>query len=288
MTRRLAFQKYHGCGNDFIIVDETRGRKTPDGERSRLAQRLTDRHFGIGADGIIFIERAPGADGSMRLFEPAGNEADMCGNGIRCVGAYLMGKLERDFVDVLSKDGVKRVTRVGRDYSVEMGVVRTTGLHLRDYYTGVKRDSDSMMRLRLRVGSKSLTGALVNSGEPHFITRTMALDALKVPEMGDTINKDRRRFPKGVNLNFVEVTSPHAIRIRTYERGVYDETLSCGTGATASAAVSVMLAWVRPGTVTVATRGGRLRIAFREGGQAVMSGPASLVFEGVLEGVRRA
>lgn len=281
MTKRFAFQKYHGCGNDFIIVDELRGRKTPDGERSRLAKKLTDRHFGVGADGIIFIERARGADGSMRLFEPAGNEADMCGNGMRCVGAYLMDKLGRDSVDVLSRDGVKRVTRAGQDYSVEMGVVRTTGLHLRSYYTGVKRDSDSMMRLRLRAGRKSLTGALVNSGEPHFVTRTRALDSLEVPEIGDTVNKDRRHFPRGVNLNFVQVDSPHAIRIRTYERGVYDETLSCGTGATASAAVSVMLGWVRPGTVTVATRGGRLRIALGQDGQAVMSGPASLVFEGV-------
>ncbi len=282
MARRLAFQKYHGCGNDFIIVDEMSGRKTPDGERSRLARQLTDRHFGIGADGMIFIERASGADGSMRLFEPAGNEADMCGNGMRCVGAYLADKLGRNSVDVLSRDGIKRVTRTGRDFSVEMGAVRTTGRDLRSYYTGVKRDSDSMMRLRLRAGTKSLTGALVNSGEPHFVTKTRTLDTLKVPEIGNSVNKDKRRFPKGVNLNFVQVASSHAIKIRTYERGVYDETMSCGTGATASAAVSVMLGWIRPGPVTVATRGGRLRIAFRQDGQAVMSGPASLIFEGAL------
>jgi diaminopimelate epimerase len=283
MTRRLAFQKYHGCGNDFIIIDEMRGRTTPDGERSRLAKMLTDRHFGIGADGLIFIERAKGADGSMRLFEPAGNEADMCGNGMRCVGAYIMEKLGKDSVDVLSKDGLKKVVRAGRGYSVEMGVVRTTGHYLKKYYTGAARDSDSMMRVRIRAGRRYLTGALVNSGEPHFVTRTADLEPLRVRDIGDTVNADRKSFPLGVNLNFVQATSSRSIRIRTYERGVYDETLACGTGATASAAVSLMLGWVRAAPVTVVTKGGAIRIALMEDGTAVMSGPAVRVYEGVLE-----
>lgn len=287
MKRELKFTKFHGCGNDFIIVDEMHGRKTTDTERSRLARMLTDRHFGIGADGMIFVERARGVDGLMRLFEPAGNEADMCGNGMRCLGAYLMDTLGKDLVDVLSKDGVKRIARDGRGYSVEMGRVRTSGRHLRSYYAGVRHDSDSMMHVRISAGGRSLTGALVNSGEPHFVSRTRDLASLRVSEIGDAVNSDKRVFPRGVNLDFVRVTSPHTIRIRTYERGVFGETLACGTGATASAGVSAMLGWVRPGPVTVVTEGGRIQVSFRDEGSAVMTGPAVRVFEGTLELSRR-
>lgn len=292
MIRKLEFEKFHGCGNDFIIVDEMRGRRTPDRERSRLAKILTDRHFGIGADGIIFVEPATGADASMRLFEPAGNEADMCGNGMRCVGAYVMERQGKDSVRVLSKDGVKTVTRTREGYSVEMGMVRTTGRFLKKYYTGVVRDSEPMMRVRIRAGRLSMVGALVNSGEPHFVTKAAEIGSLNVRGIGDTVNADRRLFPLGVNLNFVQPVSPRSIRIRTYERGVYDETLACGTGATASAAVALMLGWVRGGPVTVVARGGAMRITLISGGTAVMSGPAVRVFEGSIhipsgKGLRR-
>jgi len=283
MVREYRFEKYQGCGNDFVMIDEMKGRKTPDKERSSVARTLTDRHFGIGADGVIFIESARGLDGSMRLFEPAGNEADMCGNGMRCVGAYLMAKLKKDEVLVLSRDGVKRVKSVRDEFSVEMGPVRTLGRDLKEYYAAVRSDSASMMDIRIGSGENALRGALVNSGEPHFVTRTKALDSLDVPRIGDAINADKKRFPKGVNLNFVQTTSRDRIRIRTYERGVYDETMACGTGATASAAVAVMLRWVRPGPVSVVTRGGRIGIQLRDEGTALMTGPARKVFEGTVE-----
>lgn len=283
MTRKITFHKYQGCGNDFIIVDEMHGPTTPDRDRSRLAKALTDRHFGIGADGLIFIENARGVDGSMRLFEPAGNEADMCGNGMRCVGAYLMAKSGRDSVDVLSRDGPKKVVRVNRGYSVEMGAVRTTGRHLKAYYRGVRKDSESMMDVVVKAGGRSLRGALVNSGEPHFVTKVRDLESLLVPSIGDAVNANKKLFPHGVNLNFVQVISRRSIRIRTYERGVYNETLACGTGATASAAVALMLDWVRAGQVTVVTKGGAIRVSVNEDGTAIMSGPAVHVFDGELE-----
>jgi diaminopimelate epimerase len=99
-------------------------------------------------------------------------------------------------------------------------------------------------------------------------------------DLGESVNADRMRFPKGVNLNFVEVEGLHSIRIRTYERGVYGETMACGTGATASAAVALMLGWVRPGKVSVKTRGGRLTIGMDRSGRATMTGPATRVYEG--------
>jgi diaminopimelate epimerase len=280
MKHDFRFVKYHGCGNDFIIRDEIDSKPTPDRTRSKLAKMLTDRNFEVGADGILFIEKAKDADASMRLFEPAGNEADMCGNGIRCIAAYLTEKLGKDEVDILTRDGIKHVAKVGDEYRVDMGTIRSHRDDLRGYVADKGKGSDSMLVFSVKARGKSFKGAIVNSGEPHIVVRTRALDALDMNGIGDSLNQDKKRFPKGVNINFVQTTGPHTIMVRTYERGVYRETLACGTGSTAAAAVSLMLGWVRPGTVNVLTRGGRLRIRVDSQGAATMTGPAVSVYEG--------
>jgi diaminopimelate epimerase len=285
MKHDFRFVKYQGCGNDFIIKDELEGRKTPDRYRSTLAKTLCDRHFKVGADGVIFLERARGVDGSMRLFEPAGNEADMCGNGIRCIAAYLTQKLGKSEVDVLTRDGVKHIVRKCDSYTVEMGLIRTNRNDLKEYISDKGKARDSMMDIEIKAGRKVLRGSLVNSGEPHFVSKTNDLASLDVKEIGDSVNRNRKRFPKGVNLNFVQVIGPHTISIRTYERGVYDETLACGTGATASAAVALMLGWVKPGLVEVKVRGGILEIKVNKNRRAFMTGPAEAEFEGVLKAI---
>lgn len=282
MRRDFSFVKYQGCGNDFIIRDELAGPTTPDRARSKLARELTERHFKVGADGVIFIEKAKGVDGSMRLFEPAGNEADMCGNGIRCVASYLMDKLGKDAVEVLTRDGVKRIVRVGDQFRVDMGIVRTDRASLRQYFTDTGPSDDSMLAFSVRAGKRALNGAIVNSGEPHIVVRTDDLSGEDVRALGEAVNADKSRFPTGVNLNMLEVAGPHSIKIRTYERGVYDETLACGTGATAGAAVSLLLGWVKPGPVAVETRGGRMSIELSEDKRAFMTGPARLEFEGTV------
>lgn len=283
MKHDFGFVKYHGCGNDFILRDEMDVKPTSDRARSVMAKKLTDRNFMVGADGVLFIEKAKGVDASMRLFEPAGNEADMCGNGIRCIAAYLMDKLGKSEVDVLTRDGVKHVVRVGKEYAVDMGTVRWHRSDLRAYIKDKGKASDSMLSIRVRAkGGDVLIGSIVNSGEPHIVVRKAALDSLDMTAIGDSVNLDRKRFPQGVNINFVQVTGTHSVRVRTYERGVYDETLACGTGATASAAVALMLGWVKPGTVNVHTRGGRIKIRMDKNGKASMAGPAVRVFEGSL------
>lgn len=282
MKRDFRFLKYQGCGNDFIIVDEMSGRKTPDPERSRLARILTDRRFRVGADGLIFVESAPGADGSMRLFEPAGNEADMCGNGIRCVADYLFRKLGKNELDVMTRDGPKRIVRMGSEYRVDMGLVRTTLRDLRQYIRQNGGPTESMMDIEVQAGRRPLRGALVNSGEPHLVFRSRKLESEDVDGLGTMVNADKKKFPKGVNLNFVQVEGPHTIKVRTYERGVYAETLACGTGATASAAVALLKGWVKPGPVKVLPPGGTLTIEMEENGRAYMTGPAECEFEGRL------
>jgi len=285
MKYDFKFAKYQGCGNDFIIKDEMGAPTIPDSDRSKLARKLCDRHFNIGADGVIFIERAKGVDASMRLFEPAGNEADMCGNGIRCVASYLTDKLGKSEVDILTRDGVKHIVRKGDAYTVDMGLIRTRRKDLKEYVSDKGKAGDSMMDMEISAGRRMFRGSLVNSGEPHFVSKTTNLSSLDVRGIGDTVNKNRKRFPKGVNLNFVQVEGPHEISIRTYERGVYGETLACGTGATASAAVALMLGWVKQSPVNVKVRGGQLKIRVDKDGRAYMTGPAEAEFEGVLKAV---
>ncbi|MGQ9587759.1 MAG: diaminopimelate epimerase [Thermoplasmata archaeon] len=282
MRYSFDFIKFQGCGNDFILKDETAGPRIPDPHRSKMAMFLCDRHFWIGADGILFVEEANGADGSMRLFEPAGNEADMCGNGLRCVGAFLMGKLGKTEVDVLTRDGIKRVTRVGDQYRADMGFVRALREDLANYLSDRGSPESSMIEFPLELSGKKISASFVNTGEPHIVIVAENLDSVDVAAIGEEVNKDVRRFPKNVNVDFVQVTGPHDISVRTYERGVFDETLACGTGATACACVCLLRNLVRPGIVNVQTRGGVLRVEMASDGRTHMTGPALPVFQGRL------
>lgn len=276
------FIKYEGCGNDFILKDETEGAVTPDSDRSKLAKILCHRHFQVGGDGILFIERAKGVDGSMRLFEPDGGEANMCGNGVRCIGSYLAEKLQKPEVDVLTRDGVKRISRIGTEYRVQMGTVRTRRRDLDTYLADKGESSDVLLRLPVRVDDRVMSASLVNTGEPHLVFISDNVVAVDVRCVGETINRDRTRFPKGMNVNFTQITGLHEISNRTYERGVFDETMACGTGATASAAVSLLLNLVAPGPVKVTTLGGVITVDIDKDGNAQMTGPAKAVFKGEL------
>lgn len=280
MERDITFLKYQGCGNDFILRDELDGKTTPDAERSLLARKLWDRHFWVGSDGILFVEDAEGADGSMRLFEPAGNEADMCGNGLRCVAAFLMKKLGKDEVDVLTKDGIKHIVRRGDEFTVDMGPVRTRRRDLAKYVTDAGSPDDSMMRFPVTIAGAPTMASILNTGEPHIVAVTGDLDGADMDAIGTEVNADRRRFPEYVNINLMKVQGPHEIAVRTYERGVFKETLACGTGTTACASAALMLDMVAPGPVRVHARGGDLTIELHPDGRASMTGPAIEVFEG--------
>jgi diaminopimelate epimerase len=280
MRHSLHFEKYQGCGNDFVLVDEMEEVRTRDEDRSALAKRLCDRHFGIGADGLIFIELADGCDGSMRLFEPAGNEADMCGNGLRCVAAYLSEKLGKDDLSILSRDGVKRVVKSDGQYRADMGPVRTLRRDLDQYIRDDGQPTDSMLGVPLYGRDDPLRVCILNTGEPHIVVFTEELSSVDVPGLGAELNSDRTRFPLGINLNFAQVNGPDEISVRTYERGVYNETMACGTGATACAAASLLSGRVSGDHVNVSTRGGVLRIDVQEDGRSFMTGPAERVFVG--------
>lgn len=279
----LDFFKYQGCGNDFVIIDETATHQTEDRVRGILATKLCDRHLGIGADGIIFVEPADGCDGSMRLFEPAGNEADMCGNGLRCVAAFLFTTSEKDEFTILTRDGVRKVAKTDDEYRVDMGPVRSLRSDLQQYVRDEGLPTDSMMDFHLHNDASSQKACMLNTGEPHIVTFTDDISSVNVAEIGASLNADRDRFPLGVNINFVQVTGPSEITIRTYERGVYGETMACGTGATACAAASLITGRTESRKVDVVTRGGILRIEVAQDGHAFMTGPAIMAFAGHIE-----
>ncbi len=283
MRAPLDFFKYQGCGNDFVIVDEMTTHPTADRMRGILATKLCDRHFGIGADGLIFLEPADDCDGAMRLFEPAGNEAEMCGNGLRCVAAFLSTSSAKDEFAILTPDGIKRVAKTGDEYRADMGPIRFLRGDLQQYIKDDGKPTDSMMDFPLYDDSSAPRASMLSTGEPHIVVFTDDISSVNIAEIGASLNADRDRFPLGVNINFVQEIGPDEMTIRTYERGVYDETMACGTGATACAAASILSGRTASRIVNVITRGGRLRIEVARDGHAFMTGPAIMVFTGRIE-----
>jgi len=281
--RGLAFTKLHGNGNDFILIDEMAREIVAEGQKKSLARASCHRNFGIGADGVLFLSGSPRADLSMRLIQPDGSEAEMCGNGIRCLAKYAFdtGYVGQSFaVDTLA--GVIPVQVRERESGfwarVNMGEPRFDRPSIPACGEGELLDQV--------VGGLKVSA--VNTGVPHAVVFVEDLSF----DIAGTAPPIRHSdtFPEGTNVNFVKLesrggpkggSSPDAgqtIEIRTFERGVEGETLSCGTGSVAAAAVARRLALVDD-EVTVLTRGGPLIITF-EGEEAFMEGPAVTVYSG--------
>jgi diaminopimelate epimerase len=265
------FTKLHGNGNDFILVDEVRQELVPEAMKAPFAMRCCRRNFGIGGDGVLFLVRSDSADLGMRLFQPDGSEAEMCGNGIRCLAKYAWenGYVGETF-EVETPAGIIPIEVKVMDNcfwaKVDMGVPKFE----RSAIPAVGSGEFLMERL------DDFDVSAVNTGVPHAV---IFLDDLEIPidDLAPLI-RHSSVFPEGANVNFVKVGNP--FEIRTFERGVEGETFSCGTGAVASAAVARKLGLAED-EVLVETRGGPLIILF-ENGHAYMEGPAVTVFSGEL------
>ena len=183
----------------------------------------------------------------------------------------------------MTQDGVKKVTRKAAGFEVDMREVRFARKHLSQYVSDPGDPDDSMLEFSIDCCGSTRQGSLLNTGEPHVILFEDDISAVDVVSAGVEVNSDRDRFPKNINLNFVQIDGPGAISIRTYERGVFDETLACGTGATASAAAAILKGRVIERTVAVTTRGGLLTIRLEDDHRAHMAGPAVRVFSGTLD-----
>ncbi|MBU4374201.1 MAG: diaminopimelate epimerase [Euryarchaeota archaeon] len=266
----IPFTKLHGNGNDFILLDEYRGEIVK--EKCAFARTYCDRRFGVGGDGVLYLGSSDKADIRMRIFNPDGTEAEMCGNGIRCLVKYALDE-----------------GYVGENASVETiaGVLSTSSRTEEKTWITVNMGRPAFERKKipaegtgefLNVALHGYNVSSVNTGVPHAVIFMESFDA-DVMHVAPKIRYNPV-FPKGTNVNFVLVNSNNEITIRTYERGVEAETLSCGTGAVACAAITHRLG--KTGNmVKVNTKGGELRITLSKDG-AFMEGSAERVFEGTV------
>jgi diaminopimelate epimerase len=268
---RIPFWKMHGAANDFILADD-RGGTFPAGDRAWLAA-IAARRTGVGCEGIILIQPSKQADFRMRFFNPDGREAEMCGNGARCVArlAQEIGAAPAT-MRLETMAGPMEAQVAGANVTLRMTVPH--GWRLREPLTAAGR---------------SLAASFVNTGVPHAVVELSAaeLAELNVQELGAAIRYHAAYAPAGTNANFIAVTGPRSLRIRTYERGVEAETLACGTGVTAGALIAAKLGLVRtPVSVAVAS-GDTLTVdawLTDAGAEAVtLQGPTAHVFQGVLD-----
>lgn len=264
------FTKLHGNGNDFILIDEYNEEIVRD--KSAFARKYCDRRFGIGGDGVLYLGISDKADISMRIFNPDGTEAEMCGNGIRCLVKYAMDEgYVKENAKVETPAGVLSISSRIEDrtwINVNMGKPEFAREKIPAKGTGEF----------LNVGLHGYNVSAVNTGVPHAV---IFVDSLEddLMQIAPNIRYDPV-FPKGANVNFVLVKSRNEITIRTYERGVEAETPSCGTGSVACAAIAHKLGKTG-GKVRVNTKGGELRILLSRDG-AFMEGTAERVFEGTI------
>ncbi len=234
----LQFAKMTGAGNDFIVIDD---RKNSVGEDAReMAKQLCRRRLSVGADGLILVLPSSRCDFRMRYFNADGSEADMCGNGGRCVARFVRERgIAGDEMCFESRSGTHKASIID-DREVRLAMTDPRAILL-DFELTLKGE-------RVRVHR-------VNTGVPHAVLEVDDLGSFPVVEAGRAIREHRKFMPEGTNVDFVRVTGPGSISLRTYERGVEDETLACGTGAVASAVVMAAKGRVSP-PVSVLTRGG--------------------------------
>jgi diaminopimelate epimerase len=273
----LRFTKMHGLGNDFVVLDGVSQTVALTPEQCR---RIADRHFGVGCDQILLVEKPSRADADFRyrIFNADGGEVEQCGNGARCFVRFVHdhGLTDKTAIRVETASGViePRLLDNGQ-VTVDMGAPRFAPADI-----PFVADAEAMT-YPLKVGQHIIEIAALSMGNPHAVLRVNDLDSAPVDILGAAI-ESHARFPQRVNAGFMQVLTPHDIRLRVYERGV-GETLACGTGACAAAVAGIRQGWLQS-PVSVHTRGGDLVIEWAGMGHPVlMTGPAVTVFEGELE-----
>jgi len=281
MKVKFDFIKYQACGNDFILKDERAGISVPDEKRPEIAKKLCDRHFGVGADGVLFVEKSEKADGRMRLFDREYREALMCGNGIRCVADYLYNELKKDRLFIDTKDGLKEILRVGENlYRVNMGRFRYLMKDVKKIFKGNFPEDEELLDKEMAFpGLGKVRASIVSTGEPHAVIFVEDIEKEDINKYGKSITGNFELFPYGVNTDLCQVIDDETIKVRTYEAGVYYETMACGTGATACAAVAYFTGRTKKNKVKVVTRGGEMTIEVGKD-TLLMTGPAYPVFKG--------
>lgn len=275
----VRFTKMQGAGNDYVYIN---GFVEQVKDPGALAKRISDRHFGIGSDGLVLILPSETCDFQMCMFNADGSEAEMCGNASRCVGKYVFDNkmTTKHSVTLETKAGVKTLklfTKGEMVYLVEvdMGSPILNGLDI-----PVRLELDEVINYPLDINNKLFHVTCVSMGNPHAIIYVEDVDTTD-PATNGSIIENHPFFPKRTNVEFVEVVNRSLLKMRVWERGA-GETFACGTGACATLVASV-LNDVCERTATVRLLGGDLKIEWRENGHIYMTGPAVTVFTGEIE-----
>lgn len=278
----MKFTKMEGCGNDYVYVDGSK-EHVPAEQKSEMVKKLSDRHFGIGGDGVIFINPSTEADFKMEMYNMDGSRSEMCGNGIRCVGKYVYdhGLTDKTDITVVSCGKVKYLQLYVDEATGKVSSVRVNmgSPVLEASEIPVVAQGSPVVGEPIRVDGKEYRMTCVSMGNPHaVIFMDRMIDDETMLHIGPEF-ESHERFPRRTNTEFVEVVSRDYVKMRVWERGT-GETLACGTGACAVAVACVLNGLTEP-EVTVELLGGKLQIEWdREENIVYMTGPATTVFEG--------
>lgn len=278
---KIQFSKMHGTGNDYVYVNCF---KEKIANPEELAIRVSDRHFGIGSDGLILICPSDVADVRMRMFNADGSEGMMCGNGIRCVAKYSYdyGLVDKTTITVETKSGIKTLDLTVEDGKVTYVAVDMGEAVLKPSLIPVLDDGEDFVARTMTVGGKDYQVTCVSMGNPHAVIFTEGIDEMELEKIGPLFEKNEL-FPEQINTEFVEVIDEHTLKMRVWERGS-GETMSCGTGTCAVAVASVLNGYCKKGEeITIKIRGGELKDTYLLDGRVLMKGTASHVFDGEIE-----
>ena len=287
----VKFVKMQGSGNDFIVVDEWNKTVVPERDKPLFVSKICDRHFGVGSDGVIFVQKSRSADAKFQFFNPDGSLAEMCGNGIRCFAKYVyeQGLVKKTMMRLETRAGVKTVVldvHKGGVASIRVGMgapqITRNGAQV------AGKPDELMINEQVTINGASYRITAVGMGNPHAILFVDDVDSVDVAGIGSKIRNCTMLFPNGINVHFIQKTGVNEFSIRTYERGVENETLACGTGICASAVAAVLNKRADPNkTLKFRAKGGLLAVDIKvKDGIIVdvfLAGPAVSVFEGVYE-----
>jgi diaminopimelate epimerase len=273
----MQFWKMHGLGNDFILIDNRNG-AIQTADMPYLALKLCERRLSIGADGLLFLSNSSCADVKMRIFNADGSEAEMCGNGVRCLAKYCYERsiFKKTEFEVETLAGLKRVWLTLRkdlvdSVKVDMGTVEWERCKI------PMQGSGKAINAVLRLDEENYRVTCLSLGNPHCVIFVENADEFPVDYVGPIV-ENHEVFPSKTNVEFVQILKRNAIKVRVWERGC-GETLACGTGACASAVAAHTLGYVNP-KVKVHLRGGVLEVNVAN--HVYMSGPAEKAFEGTI------
>ena len=275
----MKFTKMHGCGNDYIYIDGAKEHIAQE-EKPDFVRRVSDRHFGIGGDGVIFINPSDEADFEMEMYNADGSRAEMCGNGIRCVAKFVYDKglTDKTDISVISCGKIKYLQLSLKDNKVDTVRVNMGAPELIAANVPVLCDKEQAVDEPITVQDTEYKMTCVSMGNPHAVVFMENVTDLEIEKIGPYF-ESHERFPKRTNTEFVKVIDRNTVQMRVWERGT-GETLACGTGCCATV-VACILNGLTDDTVTVKLLGGEFEITWdREADLVYMTGPATTVFEG--------